>query len=251
MSRFKAVFLVAVLGFCAPAALAVEASPLTDAQKTAVEAVVRDLLTKKEPEIVMKAAQELQDKAERDASVKGQAAVLANKDKLFNDPASPIGGNPKGDVTIVEFFDYTCGYCKMVHNAVTKFVGEDKNVRIVYKEFPILGPGAVFASRAALAVAAQGKYEAFHNALMATKERVTEDVAKKVAKNVGVNVDKMLNDMKSDKIEAMVKANHDLAQALHIQGTPAFVIGETLHPGALSAEQMKTAVEAARGAGKK
>ena len=138
-------------GFAASAAPA-----LTDAQKAEVEAVVRDLLTKKEPELVIKAAQTVSDRMEQETQAKSNEALSKHMDKIVNDPTSPNGGNLKGDVTVVEFFDYSCGYCKMGHETVTKLLSEDKNVRFVYKELPILGVGSKAASKAALGSVSQG-----------------------------------------------------------------------------------------------
>ncbi|MFA6280468.1 MAG: DsbA family protein [Bdellovibrionales bacterium] len=243
MSSFKTLLLALSLSVLPSLCMATEAAPdFTDSQKTAIEAVVRNLLTNKEPEIVMKAAEELQKRMEKEGSAKGQAAIAKNHDKIYSDASSPVGGNPKGDVSIVEFFDYTCGYCKMGQATLVKFLAEDKNVRLVYKDFPILGEGSVVASKAALASVAQGKYVALHDALMGSKERLSEEVIKKLAKGVGIDVDKMIKDMESDKIKEILKTNHALAESLHIQGTPAFIIGDKLYPGVLSPEQLKEAV---------
>lgn len=249
LHMFALVSALALLPNLAQAAEATAA--FDDKQKAAVEAIVRELLTKKEPEIVMIAAQELQEKMEKESANKGQAGLEKNADKVFKDPTSPVGGNPKGDVTLVEFFDYTCGYCKMAQEAVTKALAADKNVRMVYKEFPILGPNAEVASKAALAAVEQGKYVPFHEALMSAKDRLSMESIKKIAKSVGLDVEKLTKDMESDKIAAIIKANRDLANELQIRGTPGFVIGQKVYPGALTAEQLKQAIAEARKADKK
>lgn len=211
---------------------------LSDAQKTAVENVVRELLLKKEPELIVKAAQEMQARMEKEQNTKSNENIVANKSKLFNDADAPVAGNAKGDVTIVEFFDYQCGYCKMVQPTVEKILSDDKNVRFIYKELPILGPVSQFASKAALASVAQGKYFAFHNAMMEKKERLSEDSIMDIAKEIGLNVEKLKTDMQSAKVEKQIKANIELADQIGARGTPAFVIGERLYPGAMQADQM-------------
>ena len=252
MTSIKVVLLAFMIGLVPALATAAEATPglapaaLTDAQKTAVEEVVRDLLTKKEPEIVIKAAQAMQEKMETEHAVKGQAAVGKNRDRLYNDPDSFVGGNPKGDVTVVEFFDYMCGYCKVAQEAVEKVLAEDKNVRLVYKEFPILGAGSMTASKAAIASVPTGKYIKFHNALMSSKDRLTETTIFAIAENVGLNVEKLKKDMADEKVEKIVKANLALAQEIGARGTPTFIIGEKVFPGAVPVEQLKEAIAAAR-----
>lgn len=215
-----------------------ETAALNEAQKAAVENVVRELLLKKEPELIVKAAQEMQARVEKQQASKSSENISTNRSKLYNDPTSVVGGNPKGDVTVVEFFDYQCGYCKMVQPTIEKLLEADKNVRVVYKELPILGPVSHFASKAALASVAQGKYIAFHNALMTKKERFSEDSILSIAQEVGLNVEKLKADMQDAKIEKTLKDNIALAGEIGANGTPAFVIGDRLYPGAMQADQM-------------
>lgn len=251
MHPFKTLLVVLTLGLLSSFADAADTSALTDAQKTAVEAVVRELLTKKEPELVIKAAQSVQEKMEKESVVKSSESITKNREKLLNDPDTPVGGNPKGDITVVQFFDYMCGYCKMAQGHLAKLVAEDKNVRLVYKEFGILGPNSIEASKAALASAAQGKYIAFHNALMSSKERLDSDGIMKLAGTVGLDVEKLKKDMESDKVAKIIADTRTLAEAMGARGTPTFVIGEKLYPGALPYDQLKEAIAEARKAGKK
>ncbi len=217
-------------------------SALTPAQKEAVEAVVRELLLKKEPDLIIKAAQEVEARMEREDTKKNREAIGKNQQGLLNDPNAPVGGNPKGDVTVVQFFDYTCGYCKVAQTQVEKFLQEDKNVRLVYKEFPVLGSGSFETSKAALASVAQGKYVAFHNALMSSKERPSGDVLFKIAKEVGLDVEKLKKDMESEKISKILDANKELAAQMGIRGTPTFIIGKNMYPGAMPLAQLKETV---------
>ncbi|NTU76363.1 MAG: DsbA family protein [Alphaproteobacteria bacterium] len=227
------------------------AAPFTDAQKAAVEQIVRDLLTKKEPDLVIKAVQEIQGREEKETATKGKEAVIKNHDKIFNDASAPVGGNPKGDVTVVEFFDYQCGYCKMTQEIVGKLVAEDKNIKLVYKEYPILGPDSARVAKAALASVKQGKYVKFHDALMATKEPLADDALFRVAKDVGLDVEKLKKDMDDEAIEKMVKANREVGVEIGARGTPTFVIGEQVFPGAVPLESLKQAIAEARKSAKK
>ena len=143
------------------------ASDFNADQKQAIEAIVRDYL-KDHPEVLIDAIQAAEDKLKSDAKDKAVEALAAHRKEVFDDPGSPVAGNPKGDVTLVEFFDYRCPYCKQVEPALERLIGEDRQLRFVYKEFPVLGPDSETAARVALAARKQGKYEAFHRAMMST-----------------------------------------------------------------------------------
>ena len=247
-----AVFLISLTIALTPMALfAADAGSLTESQKVAVKEIVRNMLTKEEPDLVIKAAQEMQNRNEKESVVKSQKALTENFDKIFKDPDAPIGGNPKGDVTLVEFYDYQCGYCKMAQETVAKILSEDKNVKLVYKEFPILGPSSVQVSKAALASVRQGKFFKFHEALMTAKEHLSEDMVMKTAKDVGLDIDKLKKDMADEKIEKIIKDNQEVGKDIGARGTPTFVIGEQVYPGLIPYEQMKKAIEDARKSKKK
>ena len=157
-----------------------------------------------------------------------------------------MGGNPEGDVTVVEFFDYQCPYCKLVEPAVEDLIKGDSKLRIVYKEFPILGPVSTYASRVALAAMKQGKYVEFHTAMMAAKGKITEDIVMKIAADAGLDLAKVKIDMNAPEIEKTIQHSYELADALGINGTPAFIIGDALLPGAADLATLKKAVTETR-----
>lgn len=235
----------------APATPAPASAAFTDAQKAAIEDIVRNLLTKKEPDLIIKAAQEYQLRQETVDLEKSQKALANNRDKIFNDANAPVGGNPKGDVTVVEFYDYQCGYCKMSEEAIVKLLAEDKNIKFVYKEFPVLGPMSTQAAKASLASVRQGKFAKFHEALMNTKDHLSEDVILKVAKSVGLDAEKLKKDMADEAIDKMIKENIATGNEVGAHGTPTFIIGDQIFPGAMPIEAMKKAVEATRKGAKK
>jgi protein-disulfide isomerase len=168
------------------------------------------------------------------------------RSEIFDDPATPVGGNPHGDVTIVEFFDYHCPYCKKVQPELQALLDQDHKLRFIYKEMPVLGPASVVAARAALAAQRQGKYEAFHAAMMGTKGQITEDTIDKVAGSVGLDVDWLKQDMAAPEIMRALRANVALANALNIHGTPGFIIGDRIVAGAIDLDTLKTIIAAAR-----
>jgi protein-disulfide isomerase len=226
------------------------ASPVTAAefspdQREAIEGIVRDYLAKN-PEILVEALQAAESKARGDARDKASAALAARRQEVFNDPDAPVAGNPQGDASLVEFFDYRCPYCKQVEPAIEALVAEDPKLRFVYKEFPVLGPESVTAARAALAARQQGKYDLLHRALMGLKGQMDEAAVFKVASSLGLDVERLKRDMAAPDIDRMLKANGKLAEALDIRGTPGFVIGDEIVPGAVSLDALKQLIDAAR-----
>jgi protein-disulfide isomerase len=172
--------------------------------------------------------------------------VAEHREQIFSDPRSPVAGNPAGDVTIVEFFDYHCTYCKAVSGPLDELLAKDKGVRLVLKEYPILAEDSVVAARAALAASAQGKYWEFHQALMAYRGKFDMPTLKSIAVSVGVDADRMEADMAAASMSEDLRGNRALGDALGVQGTPTFVIGNRIIPGALSADDLKQLIAAAR-----
>ncbi len=231
------------------AALPAAAQPFTPEQKAALEKLVRDVLVSN-PEILVEAMQALEAKQQAHAAEAGRAAVTAHAKELLNDSHSFVAGNPQGDVTIVEFFDYRCGYCKQVHPALLQLLKEDRGVRLVLKELPVLGPESITASRAAVAALEQdkgGKYYAFHNAMMGFRGQLSEAAVFRMAGEAGLDVRKLKADMELPKVEQALRSNLALADKLGIQGTPGIVIGTELVPGAIPLETMRQLVKQARG----
>ncbi len=217
-------------------------------EKRSFEDLIRDFILKN-PEIIIESIQGLKARDKRDAQARSKANLVKFRGELFNDPATPVGGNVKGDVTIVEFFDYRCSFCKRVFPALIKVLNADKNIRYVYKEFPILGAESVAASKAALAawLTDKGKYEPFHRALMVTKGALPEQRVMKIAAKTGYDVKALKKTMADPRIGEMIKKNFALAQALDINGTPAFVIGDKIIRGAIGLAALKKLISQARG----
>ena len=225
----------------APAAAA-EFSP---AQRSEVEAIIREYLTKN-PDVMLDALQAAKDRMESQSRDKAAAALISRQQELYDDPGAPVAGNPQGDVSIVEFFDYRCPYCKQVEPALEALLAEDRQLRLVYKEMPVLGADSVTASRAALAAKKQGKYDALHRALMLLKGQINEAAVLKTAESVGLDVERLKRDMASPEIARALKANTELAEALDIRGTPGFVVGNEIVPGALDLTTLKQMIANAR-----
>lgn len=240
-----AVLAVLVLG-ASPAAAAEDI--LSPGQKRAVEEVVREYL-RRNPEVLLEAIEAMRAKrdAERQATVRENLVSL--RGELENDPTSPVGGNPRGDVTIVEFFDYQCPYCKRVFPTVQTLLKTDGNIRYVFKEFPILGPKSVVAARAGLAAWTLDRdlYVPFHTALMQSKGRLSEQKVLDVAAQSGLDVERLRAAMANPGIDKALARNSELASALDINGTPGFVIGKAVVRGAVDLETLTALVSQARG----
>jgi protein-disulfide isomerase len=213
--------------------------------KQEFEARVRDYLLAN-PEIVMQAVQNLEARQREAEQREAEIALLSQAEEIFRDPDSPVGGNPTGDVTVVEFFDYNCTYCRQVAPVMTQAEATDPQLRVVYKEFPILGSGSLYAARAALAAHRQGRYEDFHKALMKTKGQVGEALVLKVSAGLGLDVARLTADMRDPTIQAAIDRNLELAQSLLINGTPGFVVGDQILRGATDLSTMQQVIEQAR-----
>jgi protein-disulfide isomerase len=198
------------------------------------------------PEVIEQSLQALEAKRQEEEKQRAKTAIGTRQNDLLHDPTSPVSGNPAGDVTIVEFFDYRCGYCKRAAGAVTQLQKEDARVRIVYKDFPILGEASELAAKAALASRAQGKHQAFHEALFATKGDITKDTILTVAGEVGLDAKRLETDMANPEWQAVIDRNRALARDLGINGTPGFIVGTELQPGALDLNGLKELVARAR-----
>lgn len=213
--------------------------------KDEFEQRVRDYILNN-PQIIMEAARRLEQLQRVAEEGEAAAVVKARAEEIFRDGDSPVGGNPNGNVSIVEFFDYNCPYCRKVTPVLLEAEQADSQLRIVFKEFPILGPSSTYSAKAALAVHRQGKYFAFHKEMML--ERGTADEAKvlRIAAKIGVDVGRMKADMNDPAIAAMVEKNIALAQALRINGTPSFVIGNRLLRGATDLKTLQSLIQQAR-----
>jgi protein-disulfide isomerase len=209
-----------------------EISPeISSERRIAFENIIRDYLMKN-PIVISEAMQVLQQREEAERQASSARALKDQRTELLHDPSSPVGGNPRGDITIVEFFDYNCGYCKNVTQVVNATLKSHPNVRMVYKEFAILGPESILAARAALAAGRQGKYLEFHDAMMSA-ERADANTVSVLSQALGLDEAKLLKDMQDPEITEILERNYQLAEMLGINGTPAFVIGERLIPGAV------------------
>ena len=245
MRRYIVIFTLACAFLAIAPAPPLRAAEITPEQRKAIEAIIHDYLMQN-PDVLIEALREAEAKANSDADVKAAQVLRDRRQEVFDDPATPVGGNPKGDVTIVEFFDYRCPYCKQVHPTLQKLLDQDRKLRFVYKEFPVLGEQSDIAAHAALAARLQGKYEPLHNAMMAAKGQITEEVVYRLAGSVGLDVDRLKHDMADPEIDRALGANRALAKALELRGTPGFVIGDHVVPGAIDLDALKTMVADAR-----
>ena len=198
------------------------------------------------PEIVMEAVAILEQR-QAQAQELSQAQVLNDqRDLIENDPNAPVLGNAEGDVTVVEFFDYNCPYCRRVKPEGRALIEDDPNIRLVYREWPILGDGSVFAAKAALAARKQDKYEEFHWAMMGLEGRAEEASVLRVAEEIGLDIAQLRKDMEAPEVEEHIATSMQLTQALGFNGTPSFVIGDALVPGFVEKAQLVDLVEEAR-----
>jgi len=229
----------------APAQEQTKPAEFDPAQESAIRKIVRDYLVD-HPEVLIEALQVYQAREKAAAAERKRAALKAHSGALNGSPGDPVIGNPEGDVVIVEFFDYRCPYCTKVAQPLREAIQADGNIRLVMKEFPILGPDSQFAARAALAAGQQELYEPFHFALMNAKGKVDQPAVMTIARQVGLDIERLKTDMQSPEVDAVLRRNFELAEILEISGTPAFVIGDEIYPGALDMRTLKAKVAEAR-----
>ncbi|WP_203072969.1 DsbA family protein [Falsiroseomonas ponticola] len=239
--------LAAGLLLLAGGAPAQENPGFTAAQRAEILGILRQAL-REDPTILRDALAGLEEADRRDRSEAQRAAIADNAEALFRDAADPSKGNPRGDVTIVEFFDARCGYCKQMQPAMDALLRRDPNIRLVLKDLPILGPNSVLASRALLAAQRQGRYVPLYDALLALRGEPTEAVLRQQAERAGLDWARLRRDMEDPAIGARIERNLALASRLGIEGTPALVIGTTLVPGAIELPALERLVAEARAA---
>lgn len=217
----------------------------TGAQKTEIETIMKDYLMEN-PEIITEAMMALRVKQETEAQEQAKAKIVEYQSDFKSD-TFPFAGNKDGDVIVVEFFDYNCGYCKKALPDVQALVSQDKNVKVVFMDMPILGPTSLTTSKWALAAQEQGKYFEYHAALMEHLGGKEESDLAEIAKVVGLDVEKMKKDANSDKVQNKINESMKIAQDIGIQGTPAFIVGDKLYRGYIGEAALIKSVEDSRG----
>lgn len=194
------------------------------------------------PEAILQSVANMQKKAMEKQAAEAQKNISTKQTELFEDKSSPVYNAKSYDVSIVEFFDYNCGYCKKAQGTVEELLKEDKKVRFIYKEFPILGQSSVDLSKVAIAVniISPSSYPKFHDSLMKSNAKTTDD-ALKIAADIGINKDQLSKTLSSKKseIEGIIAKNHEIGSTIGINGTPGFIIGEELIPGAVDLATIK------------
>lgn len=244
---FRRFLLVSASLLCL-AALPAKAEGFSDAQKTEIQGIIKSYLSEN-PQVIMDSMQAYQQKQAADRMAGAQTAL----ENVYGDLTAkdlPSTGNPDGDVTVVEFYDYNCGYCKKAFADVTTVLESDKNVRFVFHEMAILGPSSEVAARWSLASHKQGKFFAFHSALMNHQGGLDDATLEQTAKSVGLDIEQLKKDAESEEVKATIAKHREMALSLNIQGTPGFVIGKKLYPGYLGPDGMKNAIKEAREAKK-
>lgn len=239
MKLLKSLGLIMMLGL-SPSAIQADALSEERVKELVYEAI------RENPGIVLEAVEILRAR-DAEAQAQAQSDVLSSQRAfLETDPNAPVLGNPDGDVTVVEFFDYNCPYCRRAKPALLELIEFDPNVRLVYREWPILGDGSTFAAKAALASRNQDKYEEFHWAMMGMNGSAEESSVLRIANEIGLDIEKLKTDMESEEIADHIQNSMRLAQSLGFSGTPSFVIGDNLVPGLVEAAKLIELVEETR-----
>jgi protein-disulfide isomerase len=255
MKRYLSSTILSVLAtslLCASVATAQESAEAKPLSKTDVEAIVKQVINNN-PELIMGSLQKYQMKKQAEEASETEANIGKMQDKLVGEKNTPSIGNPKGDVTVVEFFDYHCGYCKQFLPTITQLMADDHNLRLVFKEFPILSPDSALAAKAALAVNKidKTKYLAFHTSLMKMSGTFTTENLTNKATEAGISKEAFEKTMKDPELDKEIEANRELANSLNIHGTPAIIVGNQFIPGVVPLSELKVQIAEARAEAKK
>ena len=247
----SALILAAALSLAAPLAFAQPAT-FTPEQRGAIGEIIREYLLQN-PEVLQEAIAEL-EKRQGDAQKTAQLSALSEeRERLFNSPRGALVGNPGGDVALVEFFDYNCGYCKRALTDLRALIKADPKLKLVLRDFPVLGPDSVEASRVSIAAKQQLKGEKlfdYHTRVMETKGKVNGERALAVAKEMGLDMARLQKDLEGEEVKATIQENVALGDKLGLTGTPAFILADEIIPGAVGLEPMRQAVASVRQCGK-
>src|ERR1700719_658847 len=240
-----ALFALAFVG----APVAAPAQSFTDTQRSDIEAIVKNYLIS-HPEGLEEAMNELSKRQAADEAAKHEASVAKNADEIFNSPRGVVLGNKDGDVTFVEFFDYNCGYCKRAMADMLELMKTDPKLKVVLKEFPVLGPGSVEAAQVAVAARMQDptgkKYLDFHQKLLGGRGQADKARALAAAKEAGLDMAKLEKDFASPAVRATLEENFKLAEDMGMNGTPSYVIGTQVVIGAVGVDNLKEKIGVAR-----
>ena len=245
--RLHIVFAAAVM--LTIGAAATHAQNISDAQRVEIEKIIREYLIK-HPEVLQEAIAELEKKQAVADAEKHKTAVKDNAEALFNSSRHVVVGNPQGDVNFVEFFDYNCGYCKRALEDMNALMKADPKLRVVLKEFPVLGPGSVEAARVGVAVRMQDKtgkkYLDYHQKLLTGRGQIDKARAMAVAKEIGLDVARIERDLTGDEVRLSLEESFKLAERLGLNGTPSYVIGNDVVIGAVGVSALREKINNAR-----
>ena len=245
MNRLTALLAAASIALAIPAS----AQSFSEPQRGEIEKIIKEYLLK-HPEVLQEAMAELEKRQAVAEAEKARSAVKNHSEAIFNSPRQVTLGNLQGDVTFVEFFDYNCGYCKRALDDMNALMAKDPKLKVVLKEFPVLGPGSTEAAKVAVAVRMQDKtgkkYLEFHQKLLTGRGQADRARALAVAKEVGLDVARIERDMSSDEVKVTLEESLKLAEKLGLNGTPSYVIGTNVVIGAVGLDKLRESVNTAR-----
>jgi len=244
-----ALLIAAAISLASPAATPAHAQTFSSDQRREVEGIVKDYLLQ-HPEVMQEVMAEMEKHQQAAEAEKHRAAVAENNATLFSSPHQVVLGNPRGNVTMVEFFDYNCGYCKRAMTDMLDLLKSDPNLRFVLKEFPVLGEGSVEAARVAVAARMQDatgkKYLEFHQKLLGGRGAADKARALAVAKEVGFDMARIEKDMSSDEVKKTIDEDIKLADAIGVSGTPTYVVGGEVVVGAVGIDALREKIKSER-----
>lgn len=248
MIRIAAATLALLLSATALAQSPAVSPAVSPEERAKFEQVIRDFITAN-PAFIKEQLDRLEEETRVAQAAARQKLIGEHRATIFESKVAPVAGNPQGDVVLVEWFDYRCGYCKLIKPTIEKVVEGDGQVKVIHKHLPVLGSASVAASRAALAARNQGKYAELHEALMNHQGRMDQDTVMALAKAAGLDTERLEREMDAPEITAELDANRKVAQSLRIRGTPSFIVGDVIQVGTVDEDRLKRWIGEARKGG--
>lgn len=239
---------VVLLALCFLIPVKTLAQEFTSQQNEQIKNMIGEYLFKN-PQTLREAITALQAYEQNQQQLAARGALATHGASLYRSPHSFVAGNPNGDVTLIEFFDYNCGFCRRALDDILTLIDTDSNLKVIFKEFPILSEGSAFAARAAMASIKQGKYMEFHTALMQLRGSAEKNSVLELAEEIGLDVEKLQQEMKSDYISEEITKAQQTATAIGVNGTPAFVLGDRVIGGAVGIEELRRHIAEIRNSG--
>ena len=244
-SRWLQIAVTACIGTLSMADTAIAKEVLSNEEKQSINKLIEEYILQN-PEVIIQSIEGMRERERLQVEQETKTNLVALAEDIFHNPSDPVAGNPDGDVTVVEFLDYRCGYCKSFFTSINAIIPDDENVRVVFEELPILGPSSERAARVALAASRQNLYLEFHTAIMSMRGGFNEKRMFAMAEEIGIDMSQLRQDMELSEGQSTLDNAREPARKLSITGTPAIIVGSNIVRGAIDKDRLSAMISEAR-----